>query len=267
MSEETSPPVAATAAAKSGLSTLAKVGIGCGVLGVIGLVVFVVAGYFLVQKGQEMVQEATGVESLEELAESLQENPAKFAAELAIRNNPDLEFLETDDEDGTITFRNRASGEKATLNFEDIAEGRFSMSTDEGDISIDADADGGVTVAGPEGEARFGARANLEDVPDWVPLYPNASEIKSAFQSASGNEMNGALSITTSDTPQAVFDYYKQLFEEQEHNILSQSMTDTGQGSLGSLKVDLGTGREINIAILGLAGTCQVTLTYQAKVE
>ena len=42
--------------------------------------------------------------------QDLQDNPLKTGAELAVRMNPELELISTDDEAGTITFRNHPHG-------------------------------------------------------------------------------------------------------------------------------------------------------------
>ena len=111
---------------------------GCGGLVVVLAVVALAAGFFVFQKGKEIVQEATGSESFQEILQDLKDNPVKTAAELMIRTNPELQLLATDDEAGTFTFRITRTGEEATVNFEDIAKGRFSVTTSEGEYSIDA---------------------------------------------------------------------------------------------------------------------------------
>ena len=47
---------------------------------------------------------------------------------MAIKTNPDTKFISSDDE--TVTFEK--DGETMTLNFEDIANGNFSMTNADG---------------------------------------------------------------------------------------------------------------------------------------
>lgn len=261
------PPVPGTAAAKKGLSPLAWVAIGCGSLVVVGIVVFLALGMFAFKKGKEVVEGVTGSEGVKEFMQDLQDNPAKAAAEAVIRVTPELDHVKTDDEAGTITFRNNQTGEEATLNFQDIAEGRFSMSTAEGEYSIDASgqAEGGITFSGPEGKTRFGTSASLEDVPDWVLLYPGGKDAQSTFSTTSADTVVGALVSKTGDDAQTVVDHYKQFFEDEGYTIGPQSMTTTGDGAFGAItgeKTD--EGRSINIAVIEQKGETAVTINYNA---
>ena len=101
------------------------------------------------------------------------------AAQSIIRDNPELDLVETDEEAGTITVRNNKTGEIATLNFEDIAEGKFSVTTDEGEFSVDAGVDGeegSVTIKGPEGETRIEATSGDVEV-SMTDLATQGSEV------------------------------------------------------------------------------------------
>ena len=264
------PPIPGSAPVKKTLSPLAWVGIGCGSVAVIGVVVVVLLGSFLFQRGREMVEDATGAGSVGEFLEDMQDNPAKTAAETMIRMNPELDLVATDDAAGTITFRNTRTGEEATLNFEDIAEGRLSMTTDEGDVSIVASdqAGGGVTFSGPEGETRFGATADLSGVPDWVPAYPGATDTRSTMHSVTADGVIGALASTTSDDLQTVVDHFKQVFEDQGYEIGAESVTSAGDGAFGAITGERpDDGRSINVVIIENAGESQVTINYNQKAQ
>lgn len=267
MSNQVTPPVSGSAEEKKGLSPLAWVAIGCGGIIIVGFLVFFLLAIFIFQRGRAMVEDATGSSSISEFLEDMEDNPAKTAAETMIRLNPDLETVATDDEAGTITFRNNRTGEEATLNFEDIAEGRFSMTTSEGDFAIEADAAGagGVTVTGPEGETRFGAGADLSDVPDWVPAYPRATETQGMMHSTTAEGVAGSFTSKTADDAQTVVAYFKELFEDQGYEIGSESMTRTGDGAFGTITGELGDGRSVNVVIIEGDGESQVTITYNQK--
>ncbi len=271
MSNGAPPPVPGTPAAPAskGMSPWAWVAIGCGAMIVIGVVGFLLAGMFVFKKGKEMVEEATGSESFQEVMQDLQDNPMKTVAETAIRVNPELDLISTDDEAGTITFRNTKTGEEATLNFEDIAEGRFSMSTSEGEYSIDAaeGGEGGVTFTGPEGETRFGASADLSDVPDWAPAYPGATDVQSSMHSTTADGVMGAFTSKTTDDAQKVFDHYKKLFADSGYTIGSESMTKTGDGAFGAVNGELDDGRSVNVVIIEGGGETNVTINYNQKKQ
>lgn len=267
MTNETPPPVPQQKGGKKGLPGWAWVAVGCGGLVVIAFVVFMGLSVFVFRKGKEIAQEATGVESLAELREELEENPARMAAEMMVRMNPELDLIESDNEAGTITFKNLETGETATLDFEDIAEGRLSIVTDEGEFNVEASGaeEGGVVFSGPEGEARFGATASLDDVPDWVPLYPGAEETQGTYSSRTAEGFTGLVSMKTGDGAQEVVDHYKEWFEENNWEISSQSMTSAGDGAFGMVTGELAAeGWGINIGVIEQGGESRVTINYQA---
>ena len=112
------------APAKKGLPVWAWIGIGCGALMILVLVV------------------ATGrivaADKVKDVAADLEQNPARTIARGIIMANPELEEVSADDEAGTITIRNTKTGEIITVNYDDIAEGKLSFSTDKGEITVDA---------------------------------------------------------------------------------------------------------------------------------
>lgn len=256
------------AAPKKGLSTLAWVAIGCGGLIIVGLIAVFGLGFFAFQKGKEIVTEATGSDSIQEWVEDMQDNPAKTAAETMIRVNPDLEIVSTDDEAGTITFVDTRSGEEATLNFEDIAEGRFSVTTDEGDFTLDTntEGEGGVTLTGPDGETRYGASADLSDVPDWVPVHPDGSNAQSLMYSATtSGGVTGAFTYQVDAAAEKVAGFYKSAFESGDYKVTAESMTRSGEDVFAGINGELGDGRSINVGIIEQGGVSQVNVNYNVK--
>lgn len=244
--------------AKKGLSPVAWIAIGCGGLAILAILAVAAVVDF-------------GVFKAKEYAEDFQANPAKTAAETIVKLNPDLELKSADDEAGTITFENTKTGEVATLNFGDIAEGKFSVTTDEGEFSVDAsDAGegGGVTMTGPEGEARFGASASLEDVPDWVPVYPDASETQSSDSSNTPQGVGGMITAQTGDKPQQVIDHFKKWFEDEGYEIKATTTNTTPQGGLTNINGELASeGRTLNVTVTEQSGEVQVMVTYSGNAE
>ncbi|MFU8892653.1 MAG: hypothetical protein ACNA8L_03400 [Luteolibacter sp.] len=167
--ESQTPPQSPTPPADAGkkpMSTGAKVGMGCGVLAMVGVIVVVllvswcnktVGGYM----------------------RDFADNPERATAELMINMSPELELVGSNDAEATITFRDKASGKETTMSWSDVAEGRFSISDSEGN------------------ELTFGA-ANMEAVPDWVPRLPDATQVASSYHSVDGGKMTGAYMATSS---------------------------------------------------------------------
>ena len=206
--------------------------------------------------GREALEDASGEQSLSDLVESLEDNPGRTLAETAIRMNPELELLSTDDAAGTITFRNIETGEEATLNFEDIAEGRFTMTTTEGEVAVDAtgeSSDGAarVTFTGPAGQARLGTNVDLGDLPEWVPVYPG-SDVQLPYVASTPEGQSGMMSGTTVDSVQQVGDFYQSTVEANGFKVGSVSSTQSGTTELRSISAT-GDDGTVNISVTGQA--------------
>jgi len=240
-------------AQKKGLSPLAWVAIGCGALILVFVVVSVALLGFGFFKAKEMVAEFEG-------------NPAKATAEMMVKLNPELELVESDDEAGTITVKNVKTGETMTVDFEDIAEGKISFSTEEGEMSIDASEgeEGGVTFTGPEGEVRLGA--SLENVPDWVPLYPESSEGRGTYTSETEEEVTGMVAVKTSDDAATVLAYYEEHLAEEGYEIVQRSSTTAEGGSFASLQAEMvQPQRVLVVSVVEQDGETQVNVNYTEK--
>src|SRR5262245_44092740 len=133
---------------KKGMGVWGWVAIGCGVVLLLCLGTCFATGMFVKHK-------------IGGMASDFPKNPAKAAAELAIKMNPDVELVSSDDE--KMTVRDKKTGEEVTVNFADAKEGKFSFKTKEGETTFDANAaksgqGGTLTVTGPSGQkAIFGA--------------------------------------------------------------------------------------------------------------
>ncbi len=234
---------------KKGMGPLAWIGIGCG-----GLVLIAIAGAIVIAfKAKEFVGD-------------IEANPAKTVAEMAVKLNPELDLISTDDDAGTVTFRNNKTGEEATMNFEDIAEGKWSITTEEGEFTVDAaeGGDGGVTVTTPEGESRLGASTSLDDVPEWVPLYPDATQTQSTYNATTAQGVAGSVLILTQDNAKKVAEYYKQHFEEGGYTITAETSSATPQGGFASIMGEL-AGRTVAVGAIEQGGATQVTINYNAQ--
>jgi len=133
---------------KKGLSPLAWVGIGCGGVVVLGLIAIVVGGMYLGGKAKEVLEQAEG-------------NPERFAAEMVVKFNPDMEMVEANDEEGKMTIRMKKTGEELTFSYADIKEGKFMVTTSDGEVIkvdgkgsriVKTDADGKTTVIKNDGK-------------------------------------------------------------------------------------------------------------------
>lgn len=241
---------------KKGLSTGAKVAIGCGAVVVLGVIaLMLVLGW--------------GVSKAKDLAEKYEGNPAGAAAEMVVRAHPDLDFISSDPDAGTVTFKNKRTGEEATMSFEDISEGRFSITTDEGEFSIDAsDAGegGGITFTGPDGETRIGASASLEGVPDWAPVYPGATGTQGTYTTQTDDGVSGMVNQTTGDSVQQVVEHYEAWFTDNGWTVSNKTSYSSGDAVFGGVTGEL-DGRTVNIGATAQGGETSVSINYNGKAE
>ncbi len=187
------------APAKKGLPIWAWVGIGCGGLLIVVLVVVMAAGFFVANK-------------VKDVAADFEDNPAMATARMIVKLNPELEEVSTDEEAGTITVLNKDTGEEITVNFDDIEDGKFSWTTDEGEVTVDAselEESGSMTVTREDGAVVFATgRPTDKDVPSWVPMYPG-TEPSSRHSMRTETTVSGGFEIGTADPVADVLEFYR----------------------------------------------------------
>ena len=158
MSEPQSPPPVTAAGAppvppKKKVSPLVWVALGC-----VGLIV--VAG---------IITFATGAFFFKKVADKFEKNPAMAAAEMLVKMNPDVELVESDADAGTLTIRDKKTGEVVTVDMKDIEKGniKFKKGNEESTITLGSSGEeGALTVTGKDGTATFRARAKAGELPD-----------------------------------------------------------------------------------------------------
>ncbi len=180
-------------------SPLFWVAIGCGVIVLLGLLAMGTCGWFVKKQ-----------------VAKFESNPAIAAAELAVRANPDMEVVESDPEKGTITVRNKKTGEVVTWDAAKIESGQWTVETDEGTATF-----GG----GPGGPA---------NLPSWVPTYPNGS-VQGTFDSTSSEGRSAAFTVTTSDPVAAVLEFYESQLKGAGLEVQKTTYEAAGAGPGGTV--------------------------------
>lgn len=208
------PPPMAPAPPKKGLSPLAWVGIGCGVLLLIGFMVVVVGGFFVARKAKQVA-----------------ENPEMFAAEMMVRANPDVELVSKDEDAKTITVKDKKTGEVTTLSLADIKDGKLTVKGADGqeaNVSVGQD---GFKVTDGKGKTTYQlGGGEVKDLPSWVPAYPNG-QTQGTYSSQTAEEKTAGFVVTTSDSVDQVLSFYK---EKLEANGLKIEQTSTSSGTTGN---------------------------------
>jgi hypothetical protein len=146
------------------------------------------------------------------VAREFASNPAAGAAKLLAASNPDIEIVSTDDETGTVTFREKSSGKTVTLNFDQLKDGKITFSED-----------------GQQGAVSLGGEATL---PDWLPNYPGSTPQSAvSMQGADGGA--AVLSFTTRDRMEDVAKFYENALREAGIKVSSTIATTDGDAKGG----------------------------------
>ena len=233
---------------KKGLGPVAWIAIGCAGLILLGIVAVGVGGFFVAKKGAELVEE-------------IQDNPAKSMAEMAIKMNPETEFISSDDE--SVTFETK-DGEVVTMNFEDIQQGRFSMTTEEGETSTVTFGPAGLegTTRDSEGQETdfniFGGGGDTSNVPDAV-KYPGADGVTPMIASRSASKWSGMLSYKTDSSLDEVVEW-------QESALEGCDLTRTDVAGMRSAVFSCGSD-SVTLTFMGQDGSLTVTVNYDLTVE
>ena len=149
-------------------------------------------------------------------------------ARMIVKLNPELEEVATDEEEGTITIRNKKTGEEITVNFEDIEEGKFSFTTDKGEISVDAsemrDA-GSIKVTDDEGGVVFSTGGAVsDDVEAWVPIYPGC-EPTNRHTMRTEQEQTGGFELETPASVEEALEYYRAALADEGYEVAVNTFT------------------------------------------
>lgn len=243
---------------KKKLGPLAWVLIGC--LGIVILAggTMLVGGFFVAKK-------------VKDVADDYKENPARAAAQMVVRVNPDLELVETDDEAQTMTIRNKQTGEVFTADWSDIKEGKFRLEADGKQVTFAAkeattDEGGGmISVTDESGdESVVIGGGDASALPAWFPPYPGASEAGSTYTSKTATQLTGMFTFTTDDGVAEVMDYYRDELTDLGFELSENTFTsDEVEG--GSLTGEGEAGRTVNVGLTRQDGVTQVGVNYTER--
>ena len=211
------------APAKKGFPVWAWVGIGCGALLIVVLVVVMVGGFFVARK-------------VKDVAADFEENPAMATARMLVKLNPEFEEVSTDEEAGTITVRNTSTGEEITVNFDDIEDGKFSFTTDKGEITVDASEiqdSGSIKVTDDDGGVIFSAGGDVsDDVAGWVPIFPDC-EPTNRHTMRTEQEQTGGFQLETTASVKDALEFYRAALSDKGYEVVVN--THTQENSEGGM--------------------------------
>lgn len=240
-------------APKKGLSGLAIAGIGCGGIVVLAIIaIFILAG--------------KACTKINEVAGDFQKNPAKAAAMLALKFNPDVEVVSTDDAKNEITIRTKKDGKTMTMSFEDVANGKFTMTDSEGKtVTIDgsnAAKGGGIVMKGPDGETVIGG-ASAGALPAWVPAYPGLTIQQGGLTTEKEGKVTGMSLAESADPVTKVKEFYEAKLKESGFNTEANVASINGADSANVSGSKETPAQKVNVVITTNGGRTSVAIQYE----
>lgn len=247
--------------AKKGMSTGAKVAIGCGAVTLIAVIVVVVGlitgGMFLAKKAKE-----AGFD-----ADLLRRNPGLAAAKMIVSANPELELEAIDEKAGTLTIRHKETGESLTVDFEDIEKGRLTFKSEKGEMTFSADESGArVHLRDEEGERQafaFGPGADDAKIPAWIPRYPGKMTV--TFTMSESGEQAGQFAIEMTGTLEDARDFYVSELEGQGFTVDVSSMAFGEARMFNVTATSEDAGRVLTVTIQDMEGKKTIINNYRVK--
>ena len=196
-----------------------------------------------------------------ETVREFRENPERAAAEMMVRLTPELEMVSADDAAGTMTIRTKSSGEEVTLSYQDIAAGKFTVTTGGGTMTVDG-SEGVVRTTGPEGETTIGGGGGLEKMPAWFEVPEGVTGWRALMTSERGDQVTA---LVSGEAERPMTELEAALKESLEAAGFQESGSSTaGTGTTMSF-VHQAEGRSVTASLFEKGGKRVVQLTYTGK--
>ena len=239
---------------KKGLGTLAWVGIGCAALVVVVIVMLGIGGVFVAHKAKQ-------------IAGDFEANPGLAGARMLVRLNPDLEEVSADEKAGAITVRNTKTGEVATVDVDQLKEGKISWTSGGKEVTIDGsgqDQGQGVTITSSEGARTMTLTtgASAGDLPEWVPIYPGA-EPEGVSAMKDDDVTSGVFQLTTDAAVGDVLAYYQEQLRNEGFEVTTNTFSGDGGDQGGMVRGELSSPERSVTAMVGVSdGATSVNISY-----
>lgn len=254
MTVQSPPQPGAPPPPKKGMGPLAWIGIGCGVIILIGIIVMGAGAYLFKTK----------------VVDPWKDNPSLAAAKLVVSASPDLELVKEDAQAQTITVHNKKTNETVVVSLDDAKNGRFKFSANgKGASSVDFSQQGiSVKTQDEKGkESTFVAGAGApKDLPAWLPTYPGGT-VQGGFSSKSAEATVQTFGLTTTDSPDKVIAFYQDQLKNNGLTVLLPTTTAVGgQTTIATLTADSpDKKRHVQIVVQASDGKTQASINYEEK--
>jgi hypothetical protein len=230
---------------KKGLHPMAWVGIGCGVFVLIGIVAVVLVISW-------------GARKVKEVAQDFEANPERAAAEMVVKFNPEMEMVSADDTAGTMTIRMKDTGEEVTLDYQDIAEGKFTVTTEEGTTTVDG-GKGVVNTTNTAGDTTtIGGGGGIEKMPKWFDIPEGLTGWQVLMHSEKAGKVSAILKAEATKP-------FAEIGEALKKNLEAKGFEEMGSVTSGpAMSVGYahkGEGKNVNVSMMNEGGKNFVMFT------
>ena len=193
-------------------------------------------------------------------------NEVRKAALLGLKMNPNIEIVKTDDAGGTVTYRDKKSGEEVTLSFDDLSQGRFNMKVKDKsgrETSIDSSGSGKVTVNGPDGRMTYGGDASASAPPAWVLTYPGATPAPGSMRMEKDDMLNGSFMAETKDSAVKVKEFFDAKLKEKGFKTEAMNLNFDGKENATVRGTKDDEKRKITVTATSEEGKTTVMIIYE----
>jgi hypothetical protein len=211
--------------------------------------VFVVGGLWLFKKTKNFVEGAA-------------KNPAVAAAKVVVAANPELEIVSADEEGGTVTIRNKKTGEVITLDAKDIEKGKLVFRSEKGEeIRIEGgEKEGSVKFSSEKGELTFGGGGSL---PAWIPL-PEGAKPTANYAAKEGEKEAGGAGFESQQSPEELLRFYETAMKGGGFAPSVSKFEQDGRLVGGMVSGKDKKGRELHVTVTSQEGKTSVALIYSS---
>jgi hypothetical protein len=251
------PPPPGVPPAKKGMSPWAWVAIGCVVILIFCGIALGIMGWFA-----------------KRAVDKFAKNPGMAAAELAVRANPDLELVSTDEAKNSITVKDKKTGEVTTFSADDAKNGNFSIKSDKGSTSFSTTggANGGAVIKttdekGQQTTINAGA-STPQNLPSWLPVYPGGT-VQGTMDTNGPEGRSAAFTVSSKDDSGKMLDFYESQLKGAGFNPTKNTYNTTTNGVAqngGTVTGKSGDGkREVSVLISSTPEGAQAVVTFSDK--
>jgi hypothetical protein len=155
-----------------------------------------------------------------------------------------------------------------TWNAKDIEEGRFSITTSEGEATFETGGEeGSFKITNEKGEEiTFSGLGDTKALPSWLPAYPGG-KVEGSYDATTAEGRTAAFTVTTSDPAERVLAYYDTSLQSSGLTVQKTSYESDGKVAGGTVTATGSDGkRTVNIMVsAGDDGQTTAVVTFGEK--